>query len=220
MKRLLLVLCVVFAASQVFAQAPYACVTKGAVLEYAYYDEADKIDHYDRQVFQDVTSLGDGNYDFRILHSSIDKPGQKGEGDGAFITMGEIRDNAAKISISLGEAEGTIDVTGSSPNLTTIPNKLAVGYLLPIGDVKVNMEGMVMVASITENEVIGREEIKVPAGNFKCYIVKQTVAMNMMGASVSVTSKTWYSRGVGAVKSESMMGSRLVGRSELVTFNK
>ena len=82
------------------------------------------------------------------------------------------------------------------------------------------MEGLVVVATITENEVIGREEVTVPAGKFKCYIVKQVTEITMMGVAAVTTTKTWYSRGVGIVKSETTMGNRLVTRNELVTFKK
>lgn len=218
MKKYFLTLSVLFATLPMWAQAPYACVTKGAVLEYASYNEEDKLESYSRQVIQEVTDLGDGNYDFRTSNSTISEPGEKGDGENAFVTLGEIRDGAAKIAIS--GMNGTVDVSGSDPALLQLPNKLAVGYQLPIGDVRVSIEGMAIVATITENEVIGREEVTVPAGKFKCYIVKQVSEMSMMGVSAITTTKTWYSRGVGIVKSENTMGNRLIGRTELVTFKK
>ena len=64
MKKYFLTLSVLFATLPMWAQAPYACVTKGAVLEYASYNEEDKLESYSRQVIQEVTDLGDGNYDF------------------------------------------------------------------------------------------------------------------------------------------------------------
>lgn len=218
MKKYFVTLCVLLATLPTWAQAPYACVTKGAVLEYANYNEEDKVESYSRQVLQEVSDLGDGNYDFRITNSTIAEPGQKGEGADAFVTLGEIREGAARIAIS--GMNGTVDVSGSDPALLQLPNKLAVGYQLPIGDIRVSMEGIAVVASVTDNEVIGREEVTVPAGKFKCYIVKQDVEVNMMGVAAVTTTKTWYSRGVGIVKSESTMGNRLISRTELVTFKK
>lgn len=218
MKKIFLAFCVAVAALSVKAQAPYACVDKGAVLEYAVYNEEDKLDHYQRQVIQEASSLGDGNYDLRIQHSEIEKPGQKAEGDDVSVILSEIRNNRANVSF-MG-TDGAISVTGSDAALTSLPNKLAVGYQLPIGDMSANIEGLALLVTVTENEVIGRDEVKVPAGSFKCYIVKQTIQLNMMGAAVATTTKTWYSRGVGIVKSETTMGSRLVGRQELVTFKK
>ena len=218
MKKYFLTLSVLLATLPMWAQAPYACVTKGAVLEYATYNEEDKIESYSRQVIQDVSDLGDGNYDFRITNSTIDKPGEKGDGENAFVALGEVREGAAKIAIS--GIDGSIDVSASDPGITMLPNKLAVGYQLPIGDVRVSMDGLAVVATITDNEVIGREEVTVPAGKFKCYIVKQVTEVSMMGVSAITTTKTWYSRGVGVVKSESTMGNRLIGRQELVTFKK
>ena len=218
MKKYLMTLCVLLATLPTWAQAPYACVTKGAVLEYATYNQEDKVESYSRQVIQDVTDLGEGNYDFRISNSTISEPGEKGDGDNVFVALGEIREGAAKIAIS--GVDGSVEVSGSDPGITMLPNKLAVGYQLPIGDLRVSMDGLAVVATITENEVIGREEVTVPAGKFKCYIVKQVSEMTMMGISAITTTKTWYSRGVGVVKSESTMGNRLVSRNELVTFKK
>lgn len=218
MKKHLMTLCVVLATLPTWAQAPYACITKGAVLEYATYNEEDKLESYTRQVIQDVSDLGDGNYDFRVSNSTIEKPGQKGDGENGFVTLGEIREGSAKVTIS--GIDGSIDVTGSDPGITMLPNKLAVGYQLPIGDMRVSMDGLAVVATITENEVIGREEVTVPAGKFKCYIVKQVTEITLMGVAAITTTKTWYSRGVGIVKSESTMGNRLVTRNELVTFKK
>jgi len=218
MKKYFMTLCVLLATLPTWAQAPYACVTKGAVLEYATYNEEDKVESYNRQVIQEVTDLGDGNYDFRVSNSTIEKPGQKDDGNDAFVTLGEIREGSAKIAVS--GVNGSVDVTGSDPGIISLPNKLAVGYQLPIGDIRVSMEGLAVVATITDNEVIGREEVTVPAGKFKCYIVKQVTEMTMMGVSAITTTKTWYSRGVGVVKSETTMGNRLVTRNELVTFKK
>jgi len=218
MKKYFLTLCVLLATLSTWAQAPYACITKGAVLEYATYNEEDKLSDYSRQVIKEVTDLGDGNYDFRIENSTISKPGQKEEGEDAFVALGEIRDGAAKVSISgMGT---TVDVASSDPGIMSLPNKLAVGYQLPLGDVRVSLEGMAVVATITDNEVIGREEVTVPAGKFKCYIVRMVTETSMMGVSAISTTKTWYSRGVGIVKSETTMGNRQVSRNELVTFKK
>ena len=217
MKKFFFTLCVALAALPMLAQTPYACLTKGAVLEYATYDESDNVT-YDRQVIQEVNDLGDGNYDFRIAISDIEKPGQEDEGSGVMLTAGEVRNGGVKVSVS--GMEGSIDVTGSDPELCIVPSKLAVGYQLPIGDMRVNVEGLAFVATITENDVIAREEVEVPAGKFKCYVIQQTIEMNMMGVAAVTTTKTWYSRGVGAVKRESTMGSRIISRQELVTFKK
>lgn len=218
MKKTISMMVLALAALGAWAQEPYACVTKGAVLEYASYNEENKVDGYSRQVIQEVKDLGEGNYDYQVQNSTISKPKQKGEGDEAYIVMGEIRGGTAQASVS-GLA-GSVDVTASNSGILSLPNKLAVGYQLPIGDVRASLDGVAVVVTVTENDVINREEVTVPAGTFKCYVVKQVMEMNMMGMAAITTTKTWYSRGVGKVKSETTMGNRLVARSELVTFKK
>lgn len=55
--------------SALHAQAPYACVTKGATLEYANYNEADRLQGYTRRDIVEVSDLSGGNYDLRIENS-------------------------------------------------------------------------------------------------------------------------------------------------------
>lgn len=215
MKKSLSLLLLALVAVTASAQTPYCCITKGAVLEYANYNDEDKIDSYTRQIVQEVSEMGDGNYDLRIANSTIDKPGQKKDGEEGYITLFNVTNANAQMPVMFGQ--GTI-IEGADAN--RLPAQIAVGYQLPIGDVRVDMGGMSTVATITENEVAGRGEITVPAGTFKCYIVKQTVTMSTMGMSASTTTKAWYSRGVGLVKSETTMGNRLVARQELVTLKK
>lgn len=56
------------------AQAPYACVTKGATLEYANYNEADRLQGYTRRDIVEVSDLSGGNYDLRIENSGSRMP--------------------------------------------------------------------------------------------------------------------------------------------------
>lgn len=203
-------------AFSVQAQVPYTCVTKGAVLEYGVYNESDEISTYTRQVIKDVSDLSNGSYDIRIENSTIKKPGQKKDGDDTFITMTEIREGG--IHSYPSGSEGMVNVIEGLETLL-VPNRLAVGYQLPIGDIRVDVEGLSTVASITENEIIGREEVTTPAGTFKCYVLKQTLTTSVMGFGITTTTKTWLCRGVGAVKTQAMMGGRMISRTELVTCN-
>lgn len=198
------------------AQAPYACVTKGTTLEYANYNEADKVQGYTRRDIVAVSDLSGGNYDLRIENSKVKKPGKKKAGKGMQLTIHEIRQGSAQAFPM--DSEGAVSVM-EGQEVFLLPNKLAVGYQLPIGDVRLDTGGIPSVATVTENEVIGREEITTPAGKFKCYVLKQTMTSSLMGVpGMAMTTKSWYCRGVGIVKSETMMGNHLMHREELVTL--
>ncbi|MCQ2145981.1 MAG: hypothetical protein MJZ16_00525 [Bacteroidales bacterium] len=199
------------------AQIPYTCVTKGTTLEYANYNDSDQLENYTRQVIKDVSDLSGGSYDIRVENSVIKKPGQKKAGDEVFVTVSEVRD--ASVHAYPMNSEGTIDVIENREALL-LPSKVTVGYQLPIGEIRIDLGGISTVATLTENEIIGREEVETSAGSFRCYVLRQTVATNMIGMALTTTTKSWYCRGVGIVKSETMMGGRLVRRMELVTYEE
>ena len=198
------------------AQAPYACVTKGATLEYANYDEADKLQGYTRRDIVEVSDLSGGSYELRVENSKVKKPGKKKPGKNPYITVEEIRQGCAHAFPM--DTEGSISVIEGNEAFL-LPCRLAVGYQLPIGDVRLDTGGAASVATVTENEIIGREEVTTPAGKFKCYVLRQTMTSSMMGmAGPATTTRSWYCRGVGIVKSETMMGNHLMHREVLVTY--
>ena len=128
-------------------------------------------------------------------------------------TAMEVRNGSAMISVG----QGNIDLTATDPELMRIPNKLAVGYKLPLGEMIVDLGGFRVKSTITENEVIDREEITTPAGTFKCYVVKQTSEGRVMGIKSETTIKTWYARGIGVVKQETYSKGELFGSSMLTS---
>ena len=210
----ILLFALVMASATSFAQEPYACVAKGAVLVYANYDEKGKVDNYDRLTIQDVSQNGD-NYTITTYHETLDKIKDK-QGYNEMLTKSDIVDGGVQV-----DAGGIgVQVISADQNALRIPNKLTVGYKLPIGDMAVSMEGVQVVCTISDNEVINREEITTDAGTFKCYVIRQTSTIAMFAMGVTTVSTTWYCRGVGIVKSESMVGNKIVGRRELVSFTK
>ena len=82
----------------------------------------------------------------------------------------------------------------------------------------VDLGGFRVKSTITENEVVDREEITTPAGTFKCYVVKQTSSARMMGIKSETTIKTWYARGIGQVKSETYSKGELMNTSILTSM--
>lgn len=216
MRKIISLLIVLATPALLHAQAPYACVTKGATLEYANYNEADKLQGYTRQDIKEVSDLSGGNYELRIENSKVKKPGKKKAGKNPYLTVNEIRQGC--VHAFPMDSDGMVNVIEGGESFL-LPNTLAVGYQLPIGDVRLDTGGVSSVATVTENEVIGREEVTTPAGTFKCYVLKQTMSSSLMGISGMVsTTKSWYCRGVGIVKSETMMSNRLMHREVLVTF--
>lgn len=211
MKKLLLLFAMFVSAVSVFAQTPYCCVTKGTVLTYTDYDAKGKETGTTKEVFKDVKMISDQNYDI-VMETTVNVGGNVTTME----TNMEVRDGSAVISMG----DGSIDVTATDPELLRIPNKLAVGYQLPLGEMYVNLGGFRVKSTITENEVIDREEITTPAGTFKCYVIKQTSSGRVMGIKSETTIKNWYARGIGAVKTETYSKGELFSSSVLTSIEK
>lgn len=195
--------------AQVNAQTPYCCVTKGAVLTYTDYDAKGKESGTTTNVYKEVKVISDMDYDV-AMETTVNAGGNVT----TLATTMEVRNGNAMISVG----QGDIDLTATDPELMRIPNKLAVGYKLPLGEMIVDLGGFRVKSTITENEVIDREEITTPAGSFKCYVVKQTSEGRVMGIKSETTIKTWYARGIGVVKQETYSKGELFGSSMLTSL--
>ena len=211
MKKMLLLLMMLAGASSLFSQAPYCCVTKGAELTYTDYDAKGKETGITTNVYKDVKVISEMDYDV-TMETTVNASGMVT----TVATAMEVRNGSAMISMG----QGSIDLTATDPELMRIPNQLAVGYKLPLGEMTVDLGGLRVKSTITENEVVDREEITTPAGTFKCYVVKQTSEGRVMGIKSSTTSKIWYARGIGMVKTETYSKGDLFSTSVLTSIKK
>lgn len=211
MKKMLLLLVMLAGAASLTAQAPYCCITKGAVLTYTDYDANGQVTGTSVEVFKDVNVISDLDYDVTI-ETTVNAGGNE-------VTMEstmEVRNGNAIINLG----QGDIDLTATDPELLRIPNKLAVGYKLPLGDMIIDLGGFRVKSTITENEVVDREEITTPAGKFKCYVVQQTSEGRVMGIKSETSTKFWYARGIGMVKSETSSKGTVISTSILTSLSK
>lgn len=211
MKKTLLLFVMLAGVVSAFAQAPYCCVTKGAELTYTDYDTKGRETGTTVNVYKDVIVKGELDYDVE-METTVSV-------SGTVTTMNttmEVRNGNAMISMG----QGDIDLTATDPELLRIPNKLAVGYQLPLGEMIVDLGGFRVKSTITENEVVDREEITTPAGTFKCYVVQQTSEGRVMGIKSSTTTKIWYARGIGQVKMETYSKGDLVSSTVLTSMKK
>lgn len=209
MKKILVFLLLLTGVVAVYAQTPYCCVTKGAVLSYTDYDAKGKEAGTTTNVFKEVKMISDKDYDV-VMETTVNAGGT----ETTMETAMEVRNGEAMISMG----QGNIDLTATDPELLRIPNKLAVGYKLPLGEMIVDLGGLRVKSTITENEVVDREEITTPAGTFKCYVVKQTSSGRVMGIKSETTLKIWYARGIGQVKMETYSKGELFSTSVLTSM--
>jgi len=195
MKRFYLFSFLLFATLALQAQRPYFCVSEGTVMEYANYGNDGETSGYTRITVKNVEGA-DGNYSITYQTSMLDVDRQP------LFDVEEMTvsiDNG-NVSASLGSV-GIVEISGDVP---VIPSRLAVGQELDEGTVKLTTMGMSFTSEILSHKVIGREELKTPAGTFKCYIVEMTSEARVFGRKSTSTTRNWYARGLGSIKSETM----------------
>ena len=81
-----------------------------------------------------------------------------------------------------------------------LPKNLEVGMELPTGEVTVEMLGIKSKQDITSHKVVAKEELTVPAGTYDCYVVERQFTAKVLGMKTNGSMKTWYARGIGAVR--------------------
>ena len=209
MKKVLLLFVMIAGAASLFAQAPYCCTTKGTEMTYTDYDDKGRETGTTVVVYKDVNVISDLDYDV-LVETTVNAGGTVT----TFDSNMEVRNGNAVVSM----AQGQVDFTATDPELLQIPNQLAIGYKLPLGDIYVDLGGFRVKSTVTENEVIGREEITTPAGTFKCYVVQQTNEGRVMGIKSETTLKVWYARGIGQVKTENYSKGELFSSSVLTSI--
>ena len=85
------------------------------------------------------------------------------------------------------------------------PENLEVGQSLPDGGVKMTINGpmpMSFEVRIVDRKVMGKENIKVPAGNFDTYKINSVTEIDMMGKR-RMKSTEWVAKEIGVVRTES-----------------
>jgi hypothetical protein len=83
------------------------------------------------------------------------------------------------------------------PPLKALPSNVSEGMSWPsVGTLK---QGAGIDINTTIR-VIGREQVKVPAGDYDALVIAEQGTINTEGGTLKVTGRAWYVEGVGAVK--------------------
>lgn len=96
----------------------------------------------------------DGNFDI-TMESTVNAAG--------VVNTTEVKVQIRNGSAQIGMGNGSIDVTVSDPELFDIPNKLAVGMQLPLGEAIANIGGFRVKSTITENEAMNEDQEQLEA---------------------------------------------------------
>lgn len=183
---------------------PYACITPGAELTFTSYDAKGKEIPNGGSVQKILSATGSsGDYDITM---QLIVPGIN-----PITAQTKVVGGRADVSLGGG---ASISLEGDVP---FIPDRMAVGMELDCGVINADIMGMKTVQNITSNKVVGREELTTTAGTFKCYIVEQVYTATVLGMKSNGITRTWYARGLGAIKIETMDKNGKTAQVQLLT---
>jgi hypothetical protein len=158
----------------------------------------------------------EGEFTVATLHSvSMDAKGKEKENSSVDYT---VKCNGSKILFSAQmfapsqnmDAYKNMEIKTESSDME-FPSVLAVDATMPDANMKMKilnngMQMMEMNITFTDRKVVSKENVTTPAGTFECYKISMTVnsASKIFGMNSNQTSKSvsYYSKGVGTVKTE------------------
>jgi len=206
MKKLLLTMFVVGIGAGVYAQNNFFASKVGMTLTYANNDARGNTDSYSVLTIKDVKGSGRNmtiTYGAKALDKnrrpSKDLPDEQ-------IFQVTIKDNVVILDMKqLFPAQGgvKVEVTGMPIEL---PGNLQPGQALKnsevTGTVDLGIMKMSTVIKITEGKCLAIEDVRVPAGTFKCHKITQKFTATAMNTTTVQTVVSWYAPNIGTVKSE------------------
>ena len=216
--------------SNVYAQTdckPYVPTSKGTKWEITNYSSKDKETGKTSFELIDKVEIA-GGIKFIIKSISYDKKGKevyKNQFE-AFCINGKFDfDMAFKMNGADMQAYENMDIDMDASKFEIPSMDAAAGTQLKDGSITVSIGNngismFKMTIFITDRKVDNQENLKTPAGEFKCIKLSQKISTKMM-VSITGYSKEWYSENIGMIKSESYdKNMKLQGYSLLTKLEK
>lgn len=226
MKRLIMALFIIAAASGLYAQNSFFPSKAGVELLYANNDAKGKPTGYSRLSTKDVSGSG-ANMTITYGAESLDKnlkPPKNSPGEmtlKAVIKDGVlILDLNQMIPANLIQQNTGINVTISGTPME-LPTDLQPGQTLNDADVTVTVDLAIMkmntVIKMTDGQCLAIEDVTVPAGTFRAYKITQNVSATIMRKTTTSKTVAWYAPNIGTIKTETYDAkNKLTSSSELI----
>jgi len=211
----------------VYAQDNFFPSRAGTVLTYADNDARGNAQGHTVLTIKDVKGSG-RNMNITYVGTSLDKNRRpiKDSGEQVFhVTIKDgvlIMDVNQMVPTQIKQQGLKIEAKGIPMEL---PNTLQPGQTIKDSEVTVSMDLGLMkvnsVAKLTEGKCLAIEDVRVPAGTFKCHKITQKITTTAMNTSTVTKVITWYAPNIGTVKTETYDDkNKLVSGSVLVELKR
>jgi hypothetical protein len=202
----------------------YFPMKDGTVFEMTHYSDKGKEQGMTRSSIQDLTS-SDESLKATVKVQSFDNKGKETYSSEYGVTCENGRFNLDMRSMMSGESMSSMqgmEIQVEADELA-FPLDLQPGTDLPDAHLKVSMQSTGfnmggLQITVTNRKVLPRETITTPAGTFDCTVISQDVETKML-VSIKASSKAWYAKGAGTVRSESYnKNGKLLGYEVLTSL--
>lgn len=193
------------------AQTPcegYFPFVEGAVRQYSYYDQSDKLISTTTVEVTVVDKADEGGLEAQLEESATNDLGKPMLE--AFYQV-QCQDNTFLIDLAYKlPPRSRESFAGMEVNIDgepfALPATLTPGQSLPdaYAEIKAGNSGMLMLTmqiSVLNRKVLAAEKVKTPAGEFECIKISHTMETKTM-VKKTHTILEWYAKGIGLVKQE------------------
>ena len=206
MKRLIIiVVSVVMTVGSISAQNIFFANKEGMKLYYANLNAKGKVDSYSLQTIKKVEGSGD-NMTIAYMSQVLDKNRKPTGSNPIEVSYTVVINNGVmEWDMKNFAAPGTEGFITFEGDKLRIPSSLAAGTKLDDVAFTLTLNMGIRITTqimLTDMECVSVEDVTVPAGTFKCYKVTQQSTATVGRRSVITHSITWYSPGIGTVKTE------------------
>ena len=230
MKRIQLFLTVILAVSITagsYAQNTFFPTKAGTVLTYVNNDAKGKANSYSRMTIKNVEGSG-SNMSISYVMESLDKNRKSLTDPPMEIPCTVIiKDDVVILDMNqmftdqLKDQQIKMEITGVPMEL---PGNMQPGQSLKDAEMTLTLDMGIMkmntVVKMTDGKCLAIEDLKVPAGTFKCHKITQTVTTTVMRRDTKSRTVSWYAPGIGTIKTETYDAKdKLQGSMELVEMN-
>ena len=210
-----------------YAQNTFFPTKAGTVLTYVNNDAKGKTTNYSRMTIKNVEGSGN-NMTISYVMENLDK-NRKSLTDPpmeipctVIIKDGVvILDMNQMFTDQMKDPQIKMEITGVPMEL---PGNMQPGQSLKDAEMTMTLDMGVMklstVMKMTDGQCLAIEDLKVPAGTFKCHKITQTVTTTVMRRATTSKTISWYAPGIGAIKTETYDAKdKLQSSMELVEMN-
>ena len=204
MKRILLAFLLLFAGFLARAGEPYFCMQPGRTFVYERHKSNGRFERSTTMEYTSVREEGSAHIVSYVF--TLRGPGGRALYGGA-APMSTTVTADGTVCQDLGASLKAVlhnMFPGADQRVETvpalIPSGVEPGDRLPDAHCTVRTGVMVHTMDITEREVLRRERIRVPAGEFDCVVIREHKVERGVGRNRDTVSESWYAAGVGPVR--------------------